>query len=131
MQVCELALDSHWADRESRQHLRYANQTYSRVQATAIECPANCGALQSPPSKSRTAHYTENLLLLWESGARVSTCEAHHQVHQQCCSSHRFRSSRARTAQGALSARVLRLAGGEADPGERCLKSDLDRRVRG
>ena len=72
-----------------------------------------------------------DVLLRRQGGAGLPPGQAHHQVHQQPRRHDRRRPGGARPAQGRVPARVLRLAGRAADPGQRRLQPDLDRRLRG
>ena len=72
-----------------------------------------------------------DVLLRRQGGAGLPAGQGDHQAHQQPRGHHRRRSGRARPAEGRVPARLLRVARRAADPGQRRLEPDLDRRLRG
>ena len=82
---------------------------------------------QNPDARDRAAH----LLLRRQGGAGLSPGQADHQVPQQPRRHDRRRPGGARPPQGRFPARILRVAGRAADPRERRVEPDLDRRLRG
>ena len=90
--------------------LRLPDQAHPRIQAPAAQCAAasSCsisGCARTRASTIRAAH----LLLRRQGGARLSSGESHHQVHQQPGADDRRRSGDARQAQGGVPARIQRV----------------------
>ena len=118
--------------RRPRLDLRQPGQAHPRVQAAAAERAAHRRALQPAARRTRTLDVrAADLLLRRQGGARLPPGQADHQVHQQPGRHHRRRPGGARPAQGRVPARVQRHAGRAADPRQRRLQPDLDRRLRG
>ena len=119
------------ADGRSGHDLRLPGQAHPRVQAAAAQRAAHRRALQPAAGEPEPRDAAADVLLRRQGGAGLPPGQAHHQVHQQPRRHHRRRPGGARPAQGRVPARLLRVAGRAADPGQRRLQPDLDRRLRG
>ena len=110
---------------------RLPGQAHPRVQAPATECAACGRALQPAARESAARRDPAHLRLRGQGRPRLPVRQAHHQVREQPRRRHRARPGRARPDPGRVPARVLRLARGAADPGQRRLEPDLDGGIRG
>ena len=70
-------------DHRSGHHLRLPNQAYSRIQATAAQRAADHCSVQPAERKSGSRGAAADILLRRQSGARLSSRQADHQIHQQ------------------------------------------------
>jgi starch phosphorylase len=105
------------SDDRSGQHFRLPGQAHPRVQAADAERAARGGPLQPAPDGFGRRHGAANLLFRGQGGARLSACQADHQVHQQSRRHDRRRSCRTRTAQGGVSPGIRCFARRTVDSG--------------
>ena len=105
------------------QHLRLPDQAHPRIQAAAAQRAAHRRALQPAAGEPEPRDGPADVLLRGQGGARLPPGQADHQAHQQPGRHHRRRSGGARPAQGRVPARLRRLAGRAADPGQRRLRT--------
>ncbi len=100
---------------------------YKRQLLNALRVVVLYNRLRENPNLDMTPR---TFLLFRQGGARLSARQGHHKVHQQPRRHHRWRSGHARPAQGFVPAGILRFARGAADPRQRRLQPDLNRRLR-